>query len=322
MSSECYILACVAACVLSSAGVGVSAEVAKPSTTHEGKTIRLLTVGNSFSGNATRYLDELATAAGNKLVLVRADLPGCPMERHWKAIEAAEADPKALPGRPYAVTVSGSPYKRHSLKEILTSQKWDFVTIQQASIDSPDIKTYRPYARNLRDYIKKHAPQAEVLIHETWAYRCDDPGFAKDGNSQDKMYQGLRAAYQTIAKELGLRLMPVGDALHAADTDEAWRYRPTTFDKTSLKYPDLPDQTHSLNVGWEWLDDNGGHKLTMDGHHASALGCYLAGCVWFEILFNESVENNKFVPEGISDVDAKYLRGVAHRVGSRGRERP
>jgi hypothetical protein len=53
-----------------------------------------------------------------------------------------------------------------------------FVTIQQRSISSHDVTTYRPYAANLRDYVKKHAPNAELLLHETWAYRVDDPRFS------------------------------------------------------------------------------------------------------------------------------------------------
>jgi hypothetical protein len=56
--------------------------------------------------------------------------------------------------------------------------KWDYVTIQQASIKSHDFSTYQPHAGFLRDLITKHAPQAKLLIHQTWAYRVDDPRFA------------------------------------------------------------------------------------------------------------------------------------------------
>ena len=42
------------------------------------------------------------------------------------------------------------------------------------------------------------------------------------------MYQGLTAAYRTIAAELGTRLIPVGDAFHRSDTDPTWGYRPAT----------------------------------------------------------------------------------------------
>lgn len=278
------------------------------------KTIKLLTVGNSFSGNATRYIVQLAAAAGHEIVLGRADLPGCQMDRHWNAAVAAEADPNAAAGKPYTVRV-GTGTKHCSLKEILASDRWDSVTIQQASAISSDLSTYRPYARNLRDFIKKNAPQAEVLIHETWAYRRDDPRFDTGNDSQEKMHASLSAAYRTIARELGLRVIPVGDAFYAANTDPEWGYRPAKFDKATLNYPDLPDQTHSLNVGWRWQKDKSGeHKLDMDGHHASALGCYLAGCVWFEVLFNENVTDNNYVPRGVSALDAKYARALAHKI--------
>lgn len=288
----------------------------------EAKTVRLLTVGNSFSGNAVRFLPEIAKAAGDTLILQRADLPGCPMDRHWGNIEKTESDPNDTAGRAYSMTVNGET-AQYSLKDVLKRDKWDFVTMQQASILSPNINTYRPYAKNLYDYFKKHAPQAEVIMHETWAYRVDDPGFGgADGNSHEKMYKGLSSAYRTIAKELGIRIMPVGDAMYAADTDPAWGYKPPKYDKATLKPPTLPDQTHSLHVGWYWGKDRDGvPELKMDGHHVGALGCYLAGCVWYESLFGKSVVGNKFVPEGMSAADVKYLQQVAHKAVEQEKQR-
>ena len=34
----------------------------------EPKTVRILTIGNSFSANATKYLNDLAKAGGHKLI--------------------------------------------------------------------------------------------------------------------------------------------------------------------------------------------------------------------------------------------------------------
>lgn len=295
-------------------GFGCSTWAQSTKPAHKEKTIRLLTVGNSFSGNAVTYLNDLVAAAGHKLVLGRADLPGCWLELHWRHVEAAEADPTSKEGRPYPVSVGKSNVQR-SLKEILESKKWDYVTIQQASMISSDISTYQPYARNLRDFIKKNAPQAEVVMHETWAYRCDDPRFDPITDSESKMHHDLRHAYHTVASELDLRIMPVGDAFYAVDTDKTWCYKPVEFDQAAIKYPELPDQTHSLHVGWQWQKDEQGEcKLAMDAHHANAAGCYLAGCVWFEFLFDENVEDNTFVPDGISQDYAKYLRSVAHKM--------
>jgi hypothetical protein len=279
-----------------------------------GKTVKLLTVGNSFSANATHYLGDLAQAAHINLIHRPLIIGGSSFDVHWARVEKFEADPKDKAGQ-----YSGG----RSLQQELQSDKWDYVTIQQASIKSHDLSTYQPYARQLRDYIKKYAPTAELLIHETWPYRVDDPRFSpkepKPGEpkTQAEMYEGLRNAYRTTAKEFGVRLIPVGDAFNLANTDPAWGYKPLAgFKSADYKYPDLPPQTHSLNKGYAWKADSasGLQKLGMDGHHASTAGEYLGGCVWFEVLFGQSVVGNSYRPPGVSAEDAAYLQKIAHRA--------
>jgi len=55
------------------------------------KTVRLLTIGNSFSGNATRYLGDLAKAGGHVLTHQPMSVGGASMETHWTKIEANES---------------------------------------------------------------------------------------------------------------------------------------------------------------------------------------------------------------------------------------
>jgi hypothetical protein len=276
------------------------------------KTVRLLNVGNSFSGNATHYLKDLVAAAGHELVHHQASIGGGTMEQHWEKAQRHEKDPADPLG------LYGS---KRSLKQELTAEPWDFVTIQQASIQSHDIATYRPYAGYLRDYIKKYAPKAKLLVHQTWAYRCDDPRFAgkseKPGEpaNQEAMYQGLTQAYKTIAAELGAWILPVGEAFHLADTDPKWGYRPdTAFDFAHARQPARPDQTHSLHAGWRWQEKNGKTTLAIDGHHAGPAGEYLGACVFYEVLFRESVVGNTFVPPGVPPADARFLQETAHRA--------
>lgn len=273
------------------------------------KTVRLLTVGNSFSGNATEYLGKIAQAAGNVLVQRSAIIGGGTMAQHWAKVEQNEKDPKD-PNGFYA--------SKRSLKQELQAEPWDIVTIQQASIVSHDLSTYQPYATQLRDFIKKFAPKAEVVVHQTWPYRRDDPRFTKPAPgqpaTQQAMYEGLTKSYETIAAELGARIIPSGDAFNLANTDPAWGYQPDTkFDFKNAQPPALPDQTHSLNVGWQWKKGaDGKTTLTMDGHHASPAGKYLAACVWYEFLFEESAVGNSFVPKEITADDATYLQKTAH----------
>lgn len=278
----------------------------------QAKTVRLVTVGNSFSQDATRYLNDLVKAKGHTLIHRPLAIGGASMEVHWdKAMlhEKDRDDPKGL-------------YGKSSLRQVLESERWDFVTIQQASIKSHNIATYRPFAHQLRDYIKKAAPKAELLVHQTWAYRVDDPRFTKPSKSpgepgtQKEMFDGLTSAYRTIAGELGARVIPVGDAMYLADTDAKRAYQPDrSFDFKGAMPPMLPKQTHSLHVGWRWTTAKDGKKtLSMDGHHASIAGQYLGACVFYEVLFGESAVGNPFVPPDLDKDYARFLQEIAHQA--------
>ena len=139
------------------------------------------------------------TNAGHVLIHQPIVVGGASLELHWGRAAAHEQDPQGTNGL----------YGKQSLKQHLTAQPWDFVTIQQASIKSHDVETYRPFAKQLHDYIKQHAPKSEVLMHQTWAYRVDDPRFspttpkAGEPATQAQMYEQLTRAYTTIAAELG-----------------------------------------------------------------------------------------------------------------------
>lgn len=291
--------------------VSLAASQDKPAA--KGKTIRLLTVGNSFSQNATKHLDQIVEAGGNTLIHHRCVIGGSGPDQHLAKAALHETDPKDKNGR---YGTSGK-----SLKEELQAEKWDIITIQQASIRSHDPATYRPGAKQLYDYIKKYAPDSEIVIHQTWAYRVDDPRFSKqtyaegEPRTQKEMYDSLSNAYRTIAKELGIRRIPVGDAFYAADTDPKWGYKPdASFDVKSAKPPTRPNQTNSLHVGYYWNKTSNPPSLKMDGHHANPAGEYLGGLVFYEFLFGQSPVGNKYRPEGMDEDDARFLQETAHKA--------
>ncbi len=276
----------------------------------EPKTVRILTIGNSFSANATHYLKDLAKAGGHSLIHNSLVIGGSSFQVH--------ADKTKAEGKARLYT-SG-----RDLIANLTLDRWDYVTIQQASIKSHDFATYQPHASILRDLITKHAPQAKLLIHQTWAYRVDDPRFAvkapKPGEpkTQEEMYHGLTAAYDQLAAEFGAKIIPVGDAFFRADTDSKWSFKPDPkpFNPKTAKQPELPVQTHSLHVGWRWAKSKDGKKTTlgMDGHHANLAGEYLGACVWYEVLFGESAEGIGFIPKGLDAEYSRFLQETAHHA--------
>lgn len=272
------------------------------------RTLRVFVVGNSFSNNATRFLPDLARAGGHDLIIGKAQTGGCSFARHWNAAEAFLANPDDPKGKIYG---------GKSLQENLGAGEWDVITVQQYSLLSGDYATYQPYAAKLHDHLRKLRPSAEIVIHQTWAYRSDAAKFGQVGSGrnaadQREMWEKSRAAYWKLAEDLRARVIPTGDAFWRVSSDVAWGYKPdTSFDPKKAIHPALPDQTNSLHVGYRWSADK---KLGMDANHASAAGEYLGALVWYGFLFNESPEGLAFVPPGVAPEFAAHLRKVAWQV--------
>lgn len=235
------------------------------------KTIRLLTIGNSFSNNACKYLSQIAASIpGYKIEITKANIGGCSLEKHANLIATCKKDN------------STKPYNgNYCLVDMLKQGPYDIVTIQQLSLLSFKPESYQPYANTIVEFVKQHAPGAEIRIHQTWAYAEDCQRFEKLGISREEMHTGIVNSYQALADELNLEILPSGNAFYQA----------------SKKYPTID-------------------LWSKDRYHASDYGCYLAGCVWFGELFGVSPQKVKFVPESIEPKSAERLRKIAVKVHS------
>lgn len=270
------------------------------------KEVSLLTIGNSFADSAFVFLPKVAESAGDKIIMDRANLGGCSLERHWKNVEKSEADPNF---KPYQ--------KKFTLRDKLEARKWDFITIQQASHLSWKPESYEPYARNLQEYVKKYAPDSELVIQQTWAYRFDDKRLASWKIDQQEMYKKLTEAYEKAAADLKIRLIPTGDAVQMARQTQKTPYVP--YDKEilkNLKHPnELPSEIGSFVFGLSWRKDKEGNwKLHQDSFHLNNRGRYLQACVWYGFFFDKPTSEIKFVPKDISEEDAAFLREVAQKA--------
>ena len=61
------------------------------------KEVKLLTIGNSFADSAFKFLPKVAESAGDKVIMDRANIGGCPLDKHWKLVEKSEQDPAVKP---------------------------------------------------------------------------------------------------------------------------------------------------------------------------------------------------------------------------------
>jgi len=135
------------------------------------KPLKVLMIGNSFTSSVLRETPALAKSAGLPLDIVQCDIPGCPLDRHWENVEKS-SDSTFKPYDIYGSYVSADKPalpRKANVTEMLVADKWDVVTIQQASGKSAFYDTYEPYAGRLIAKIRELAPQAEIVIQETWS---------------------------------------------------------------------------------------------------------------------------------------------------------
>ncbi len=282
------------------------------------KTVRLLTIGNSFAANALTYLPAIAASAqGLRLEIGRANLGGCTLEKHWNLSVYTEKQPEY---KPYAPSPD---QPRATLQESLVAQPWDFVTLQQASPKSWQRRSFEPFLGQLHAMVALLAPQAEILLHQTWAYRADAPYLAEKGLTQQAMFAHIRANFDHFGALYGCRVLPAGEAVQRAreTPGHLFAWPDPAYDYVTPRPPALPNQEHSLNAGWFWAvreTPDGMPELRKDVIHLNAAGCFLIGCLWFECLTELSIHDAPFQPPELTPEYAAFLRDVAHSTPRQG----
>ena len=242
--------------------------------------MKTLSIGNSFSQDACYYLHQTAASAGTDWECVNLYFGGCSLEQHAVNLKENRRD--------YALEINGADTGlKVSISEALARDEYDFITLQQASHFSGKTETYFPFMRELYDACQAAQPNAEIVIHETWAYESDSThaAFSDYGRDQKRMYERLRKAYAYAAEKLGARIIPVGDTL----------------------------QYRRENVS-EFNRDKGGSPLTRDGFHlAIPEGRYLAALVWAETLAGADARDARYLPEGMTEESRALLAEHVHK---------
>ena len=230
--------------------------------------MKVLSIGNSFSQDAQRYLHEIAKSDGVDLYSVNLYIGGCPLDLHYNNIIENNAN--------YTLEINGKTTNTLiSIKEALLMEKWDYITMQQASHKSGDYSTYNPYVTEIFNYVKKLCPQAKIFIHQTWAYEEKSQKLLSTNyKSADEMYNAIIKAYGKCFSDLDFDgLIPSGKAM-----------------------------MNALKFGME--------KVHRDGFHASlGAGRYLLGLTWYKSLTGKDISNNTFdlLDEPITEKEREIL---------------
>lgn len=167
--------------------------------------MKILCIGNSFSQDATRYLQEIAEKNGDNYKVTNLFIGGCSLEMHYNnIIEDAEK---------YNVQTKGQfSLEYTSISKALKSDKWDIVTVQQASHFSFDYSTYQPYLDFVVKTVREILPSAKIYVHQTWAYNDNSERLKTMGfSSSEEMFENIQKSYNMTFNDINAYdLLPSG----------------------------------------------------------------------------------------------------------------
>ena len=234
--------------------------------------MQLLSIGNSFSQDAHKWLHKLAQNQGIYLETVNLYIPGCSLEMHYNNLKndlsVYDFEPNGNGGE-----------RKISIIEALKLRPWDTITLQQVSGLSGMYETYEPYLSELVSVIKKVCPDATLYFHQTWAYETDSehPDFVKYNRDQTKMYRCIEKASKTAAQSIGAREILAGKTIQ-------------TLRET------LPEFDYK----------NGGKSLCRDGFHLSLdYGRFSVAATWLKTLTGQEIQ-----PLPLEDFDPELVRKI------------
>lgn len=224
--------------------------------------MKLLSIGNSFSTDSHKFLHSLAEQNGLSLECYNLFIGGCSLQTHWENyVENNEF---------YDLEINGSESTRKiSINEALTMQKWDVITVQQASAFSGMFETYEPYLTDLVAVVREKVPTAKIYFHETWSYEIGSlhEGFLNYNSNQKEMYLCIKEASKKASDLINAEIIPTGDVVQ--------------FVRENISEFDFK---------------NGGISLCRDSFHLSEdYGRFLAGAVWFKKLTGQELKEHPFM---------------------------
>lgn len=247
--------------------------------------IKILAIGNSFSQDATAYLHQIAESGGVDIKVGNLCIGGCSLERHHNNLIGNICD--------YSYEINGRfTGEMFTLQAGLREDRWDFITMQQASHYSGMSESYYPHITELSAYIKKFAPDSKQIIHQTWAYETDSThgAFPNYDCDQLKMFGLLKSAYSEAAGKLGLDIIRSGELIQTLRSDDEFDYK------------------------------NGKPSLCRDGYHMHLLyGRYAVAALWFEKLCGGDIFKTSFVPDKptygkMTKAQLKIIRETVHAI--------
>ena len=173
-------------------------------------SLKVLSLGNSFAFFSTKYLTDLATAAGipSSLYRIRVLHPQGRSLQQW-ASEIEANGTVSLMTDIGTAPVHGA--GGNNIRNILNND-WDVIVLQQNSDNASNYSTYEPYLSEIVDAIHEYCPNRDVLI--AWHMIWSKPG---------KNWSDIKNATYHVSQNENIDfIIPVGTAIENARYTDVW----------------------------------------------------------------------------------------------------
>lgn len=166
--------------------------------------MKILALGNSFSSDCTAHLGRMTDVYVRNLYI-----GGCSLERHANNLENRIADYEFQQD----AKMIGDAHV--TANEIIASEAWDVITVQQASPLSGIYESFEPHLSVILKHVRTLCPTARVVWNQTWAYATHSThaAFVNYNHDQALMQRRIEEASRRVAEENGFGLIEVGRAI-------------------------------------------------------------------------------------------------------------
>lgn len=234
--------------------------------------MKILSIGNSFSQDAQKWLHKLARLNGFNVETANLYIGGCSLEKHWNNV--------VNDNEHYVLELNGSSTEQKiSISKALKMEEWDIVTLQQVSNLSGLPKSYQPYLLELAKVVREALPDTKLYFHQTWAYESDSTncGFLSYNNDQAEMFRCIKEASEKAAETVNAEIIPTGTIIQTLrDTVPEFDYK------------------------------NGGLSLCRDGLHLSLdYGRFAAAATWLHTITGQKIRTTDF-----EDFNPNFLKKI------------
>ncbi len=239
--------------------------------TNFNQTFKVLSIGNSFSEDAHRFLWSIAQSYGipaENIVVANMYIGGSELAQHVTNIQNdAAAYTYQLFEDATVESINGV-----KLSAAIRAERWDVVTFQQASHYSGLPANYANHIETLTRFVEQNAtnPNVQIMWHMTWAYQQTSTHSGFNNYNKDQM-----TMYNAILNAVAQKVDPISQVMNV-----------------------IPVGTAIQNARTSYIGD----LFTRDGYHLSdPLGRYIAGLSFFKTITGFNLSASIFRPTGITE---------------------